>query len=381
MIGATDAPSLSSGLQPSTATPVAGGQEQSEEHSPTATPTHLPLYLALAYVVLIVYASLYPFKWRDSGLSPLAYLDAAWPRYWTGFDLGINIVAYVPLGFLLALTLRQVMSRWPAALLGLLLGALLSFCLECLQTWLPARVPSNVDLACNTLGTALGAMVAAYAGKRIFRRIVQLQNEVLAPVPYAEFGVVLLGTWLLTQLSPETVLFGAGDLRSILGLTPAVPYAAPSFFVLETGVITCNSLAIGLFARTLLNDHHMPYRTLAMFILLGLSIRTLGAAVLVTPQDALSWLTPGARLGLLIGGLLLWLMLLLPATLRIAVAGAALMAGTTLVNLTPSNPYSEAALAAWRQGHFLNFNGLTRWMASLWPFVTLPYLIALGRRL
>lgn len=32
------------------------------------------------------------------------------------------------------------------------------------------------------------------------------------------------------------------------------------------------------------------------------------------------------------------------------------MAGTVLVNVTP-NPYSEIALEAWRQGHFLNFNG------------------------
>ncbi|MBL8398692.1 MAG: VanZ family protein [Candidatus Accumulibacter sp.] len=363
-------------------TSAVSDQRLPEEKSPPAAPTRLPLYLTLAYVVLIIYASLYPFKpWRDFGVSPLAFLEAPWPRFWTGFDLGINIAAYVPLGFLLALALRQVMGRWSAALLGLVLGSLLSFCLECLQSWLPSRVPSNVDLGCNALGATLGAMVAAYAGKRIFRRIVQLQREALAPIPYAEFGLVLLGIWLLTQLSPETVLFGAGDLRSVFGLTPAVPYAAPSFFVLETGVIACNSLAIGLFARTLLNDRRMPYRTLAMFMFLGLFIRTMGAAVLVTPQDALSWLTPGARLGLLIGGLLLWLMLLLPATLRVTLAGAALMAGTTLVNLTPPNPYSEAALAAWRQGHFLNFNGLTRWMASLWPFVTLPYLIALGRRL
>ena len=75
------------------------------------------------------------------------------------------------------------------------------------------------------------------------------------------------------------------------------------------------------------------------------------------------------------------LVLLLPASIRIAVAGMALMAGTVLVNLAPSNPYSVAALAAWRQGHFLNFNGLTRLAASFWPFLALPYLILLGRRL
>lgn len=357
-------------------------QEAGKANLPVRTGTRLPLYLALAYLVLVAYASLYPLEnWRDLGVSPLAYLSAPWPRYWTVFDIVVNVVAYLPLGFLLTLAWRQVLNRWLAAMLALLLATLLSFCLESLQSWLPSRVPSNVDLACNAFGALLGGLIAAYAGKRIFLHILRLQRESLAAIPYADFGLVLLGIWLLTQLSPETLLFGAGDLRHVLGLSPAVPYAASSFFVLETGVTACNSLAVGLFARTLLNGRGSPYRVLALFIVLALAVRTLGAAVLVTPSDAFSWLTPGARLGLLVGCLLLWLMLLLPTSLQVALAGAALMAGTALVNLTPPNPYSEAALAAWRQGHFLNFNGLTRWMASLWPFVTLPYLIALGRRL
>ena len=61
-------------------------------------------------------------------------------------------------------------------------------------------------------------------------------------------------------------------------------------------------------------------------------------------------------------------------------AALALMAGAILVNLAPPNPYSAAALAVWRQGHFLNFNGLTRWVATLWPFLTLPFLLLSSRR-
>ena len=356
--------------------------ETPSEQQPLPRATLLPLYLALAYLVLIIYASLYPFaNWRDLGLSPLAFLDAGWPRYWTAFDLAVNVAAYLPLGFLLTLTLRHLPGCWSAAIAALLLGSLISLGLECLQTWLPSRVPSNVDLACNAAGTALGAVLAVWNGKRIFRRIGQFQQELLAPVADAELGLVLVGLWLLTQLSPETLLFGTGDLRDVLGLSPALPYAASAFFVLETGVIACNTLVIGLFTRILLADRAYPHLVLIGFFALALAIRTLGAAVLVAPQDALAWLTPGAQLGLLIGGALLALILLLPSPIRIALAGVALMAGTALVNLTPPNPYSEAALATWRQGHFLNFNGLTRWVASLWPFVALPYLTALGRRL
>ena len=342
----------------------------------------LPRYLALAYTALVVYASLHPFAgWRDLGLSPFAFLEAGWPRYWTAFDLVVNILAYVPLGFFLTLALGRLPGRYTPALLSALLATLVSLCLESLQTWLPARVPSNLDLACNAIGGTLGALLALFHGDRFFTRLAALQRYLLAPLPHAELGLVLLGLWLLTQLSPETLLFGAGDLRQLLDLTPAVRYAAPSFFVIETVIIICNTVAIGLVARTLLAGRASPSVVLTAFFAVALTVRALAAAVLVNPQAAFAWLTPGAGLGLLIGGVVLSLVLLLPTAPRLAVAGLALMAGTVLVNLAPPNPYSLAALATWRQGHFLNFNGLTRLVASLWPFLALPYLTLLGRRL
>jgi VanZ family protein len=363
--------------------PQAENSVQREESAPQPS-TALPRHLALAYTALVVYASLHPFSgWRDLGLSPFAFLDVGWPRYWTVFDLSANVIAYLPLGFLLALTLRHVsvLGRLTPAWAGTLLACLISLCLESLQTWLPTRVPSHIDLACNTAGGALGALLALWRGERFFTRAGSLQRRLLSPVPYAELGLVILGLWLLTQLSPETLLFGAGDLRHLLGLNSVVPYAAESFFVIETAIIVCNAVAIGLIARTLLTERASPPTVLAIFFMLALAVRTLAAATLVTPRDALVWLTPGASLGLLIGGVILSLTLLLPLLPRLALAALALTAGTVLVNLAPPNPYSAAALATWQQGHFLNFNGLTRLTASLWPFLALPYLTLLGRRL
>ena len=344
--------------------------------------TRLPCYLALAYAVLIVYASLYPFaNWRDVGLPVLSFLDAAWPRYWTVFDLVVNVLVYLPLGFLLTLALRGLPTRCLPPIAALLFGALLSFCLETLQTLLPSRVPSNLDLACNALGTAIGALLALSCGARIFGRLSLLQQSLLVHKPYAELGLVLVGLWLLTQLSPETILFGAGDLRHLLDITPAVPYEAPSFFALETGIIVSNTIAVGLIVRELLAARKPPYFALLVFFLMALAIRTLAAAILVDPLHAFAWLTPGAGLGLMIGGASLSIMLLLSASLRVALAGLALMAGTVLVNVAPPNPYSAVAMATWGQGHFLNFNGLTRLSASIWPFLVLPYMTWLGRRL
>jgi VanZ family protein len=341
----------------------------------------LPRYLATAYTALIVYASLHPFSgWRASGISPFVFLDAAWPRYWTSFDLCINVAAYVPFGFFVAQSPGNRVGRPSASWLAVTAGVALSFAMESIQSWLPARVPSNTDLLCNGLGAGLGAALSFFFGERLLARVYSAQQRLLAPVPHVEYGLVLIGLWLLTQLSPETLLFGAGDLRQIFDIPPALSYDAPSFFALETSIVSCNTLAIGLVISLFFPGMHPTPRTLARFFAAALLIKTLATAVLVGPESAMAWLTPGAGAGILAGGGLLVLVLLLPIQIRIAIAGMALMAGTALVNLTPFNPYSAAALTVWRQGHFLNFNGLTRLAASFWPFLALPYLMLLGRR-
>ena len=70
--------------------------------------------LSLAMICLIIYASLYPFTdWRNQGISPLIFLTAPLPKYWTGFDVATNVLGYAPLGFLLTLTvLRNGHMKW-----------------------------------------------------------------------------------------------------------------------------------------------------------------------------------------------------------------------------------------------------------------------------
>jgi hypothetical protein len=44
------------------------------------------------------------------------------------------------------------------------------------------------------------------------------------------------------------------------------------------------------------------------------------------------------------------------------------------VNLLPVNPYFDVVLADWRQGRYLHFNGLARWLAWMWPYAALGWL-------
>ena len=344
-------------------------------------PIVLSRYLALAWCGLVVYGSLHPFSgWRDTGASPIAFLEGGWPRYWTVFDLVTNVVVYLPLGFFLVLAMHRLPGRFTALVLAVLLGGGLSFGMETVQTWLPSRVPSNLDLICNTFGSLLGAICGHLVGPRIFARLSELEHRLIAQVPHAELGLTLLGLWLLVQLSPETLLFGTGDLRQLLGLPGAVPFAAESFVLIEAAITAFNAVATGLIVRQLCARLAAAYLVVPVFFLVALAVNAIAAAILVGPAEAFAWLTPGARLGLVVGGVALLPAMALPSLARTMIASLALVMGLVLVNLAPHNPYSLAALAAWRQGHFLNFNGLTRLVSTLWPFLTLPFLLLTLRR-
>jgi len=160
---------------------------------------------------------------------------------------------------------------------------------------------------------------------------------------------------------------------------PAGGPRAPQFFVsIEALTAEANLAVIALVLSALATPRH-PVR-LTIFALVGLALAVKSAAFALTRADAFAWLTPGASEGLA-GGLLLALAAVaLPRTARLVLAAVLIMAATVLVNLAPPNPYVSATLRAWNQGHFLNFNGLTRLVSAAWPFVALGYLIFLAAR-
>ena len=94
------------------------------------------------------------------GASAGGLVALPWPRFRTGFDDWSNLLGYAPLGFLLSLAmLRSDGRRWVWAV-AFGVPTLLSLGVETLQNYLPMRVPSNVDLALNSAGAALGASCA-----------------------------------------------------------------------------------------------------------------------------------------------------------------------------------------------------------------------------
>ena len=348
-----------------------------------ARPSPLARYLLVAYALLVVYASLHPFTgWRDQGVSAFAFLTSGLPRYITNFDLVTNFAAYLPLGFLALLALYPHVRGVAALITAGLAGCLLSFALEALQTYLPSRIPSNLDLATNTLGALAGAGLALSYGVDLLGRgrMHALRHYWFVSGPRYDFGLVLLALWLFTQLNPVTLLFGNGDLRSLLQPAPAMLHPAAVFIQTEALVSGCNLVAAGLFLSCLTQEGR-PLLRLALALLAGaLALKTVAIGVLLKAQNEFAWLTPGAQLGLGLGFCILVLALALPHWARRALAGLLLMAATVLVNLAPENPYFADALQQWPQGYYLNFNGVTHLVSLAWPFAALFYLMLLAPR-
>lgn len=350
------------------------------ERPPTrkASTTWRRWYPASAYSLLVIYASLYPLVgWRDSGAHPLEFLAADWPRYFTGFDLVTNLLAYAPMGVLWFVVFRR---RWPnfAWLAAVLLGIGASFCLEVVQNYLPSRVPSNVDLACNALGTILGVGIGMrWSGLLDTSRWGRWRDDLLVAGEGAEVGLLLLAGWLVTQLSPENILFGTGNLRRMLDLPLAQAFSAERFIHVEAAVAATGLLAVGLMVSMLLKQNsHLRLTALCLgLLLLALLIKTLGYALLMTPTAAFGWVTPGNAQGLGVGLTLWFVASFLHFRVQRALAAASLLLATVMVNIAPENPYLANTLDIWNPGHFLNFNGLTRLVCSLWPFLALAWLM------
>lgn len=339
----------------------------------------LSAWLAVAWIGLIIYASLYPLSgWRDPGLPWHVWIGAPPPRYWTAFEVSANVAAYVPAALFAALALRRTLPGTVAAVVALLLGCLLSLACESLQMLLPHRVPSNLDWAANTLGSALGAFLAALIPARL------LQSPPWHPHLAADSGrrnlsLTVLALWLFTLANPDTLLFGTGNLRTLITLPQQLTHSAEQAVRFESAVIVLAMIPLGVLLRQVVGSRASAVPAILGGLLLVLGLRTLVHGILLGPENQFAWLTPGARYGLPIGLAGLTFVLLLPTRSRAPIAAVCLMAATLLANLTPDNPYAHAAQAVWQHGHFLHFHGITRALSALWPFMALPALMLASR--
>ena len=359
--------------------------------------------LSEAYVALVIYASLYPFSgWRDQGIAPWAFLTSPLPKYWTGFDVAANVVGYAPLGFLLALSVLR-RGRWRAVASGngaaiaiaVLVAAVLSACMEGLQSYLPHRVPSNVDLALNTGGALLGALLAA--GLELLGGIARWSRvRERWFVAEARGALVLLALWPFALMFPASVPLGLGQVLERLEaavsdwlqdtpflewlpvreieLQPLVP-AAELLCVALGALIPC------LLAYSIIRSTGRRAASAVVLMGTGVGVTALSAALSWGPTHAWAWLSHPVRMGLAFGAAFALLLVLVPRRGCAALMMMALVVHLALLNNAPASAYFADTLQAWEQGRFIRFHGLAQWLGWLWPYAALVYvLLRVSRR-
>ena len=346
--------------------------------------------LALMYALLIVYASLYPFSdWRDQGVAAWAFLLAPPPRYWTGFDVAINLAGYVPFGGLLALGALRSGRRRPL-LLALVCASLLSLAMETLQGYLPVRVASREDWLLNSAG-AWGGAVATLGLERLgaIDRWSHFRQRWF--ITHARGGLVLLATWPLALLFPPAVPFGLGQIFERIEAAVAEQLADTPFLdwlpvrdielqpLLPSAELLC--VVLGLLIPCLLGfcvirPGVRRLLFVPLYIGLGVLATALSAMLSWGPGHAWAWLDLPTQVAL-VAALLLALPLALAPTRAcpaLVLLGLGLYLG--ILNQAPESPYFAQTLQDWEQGRFIRFNGLAQWLGWVWPYAVLGYSLA-----
>jgi VanZ family protein len=342
--------------------------------------------LAVAYLLVLGYASLQPFRgWRWPPEEILYFLSAPWPRFITLQDVTVNFAAYVPLGLLLSIGCGARYGAARGAAAAALTAAAFSVTMEVAQMFLPARIASNVDLLANSLGALLGAMAAPLLApaQPIGGRIHSARRRLFLDGMPADAGLVIVGLWLVTQFHPTAQLFGTGALRATLDLHSTFIHTPLLALSGEAAVVMFSLLGIGLMLSALMRDHDRPTPVIAAVIGTALALKIVSAVAVVQVSAPLAWLTPGVLFGLAAGSLLLWGAVRMPRPMKLSVAAACIVAATVAINLAPDNPYQSVPprLLARGASHFLNFSGIVRALSELWPLLATGYLLyALGAR-
>ena len=339
-------------------------------------------------VLVIVYASLYPFEdWRNQEIAPWSFVDAPWPKHFSNFDVWSNVLGYVPLGFWLALAaLRSGAGRIASGLLALLASCVLSFAMESLQSFLPVRVPSSVDWLCNSVGGALGGVLAVVLERRgwLYHWAQFRRNWLTAD---ASASLVLMVLWPLALLFPVSVPLGLGQvLERLRGLLlqdfPAWQWLQnlppDGFFQTLSPRMEMLCVALGLMVPALLGlsvvrSLSQRFAVVLAVVLTAVLANGLSAALTYGPEHTWFWFNPQVFGGLALGGLFSILAIQLSSRWTVGLMLVTQLLLLMWVNQLNTSAYFAQTVQTWEQGRFIRFHGLTQWLNWLWPWAVLVW--------
>ena len=322
------------------------------------------------WALLLAYASLYPF-FPLRLPAPESLRDFFSMRYLVRSDIAFNVIAYLPLGTLACLYFRNRGDGRLAILKATALGAAFSLAMELAQLFVPNRVASAMDLACNTAGALLGALAFVEPLYTLFTRALgELRERLVIPGAWGDAGLVLVMLWLLAQLNPALPFFGAGNIGGEAAGDPGV---------LQWVAVGLSICGFGLFVSALMQIASGSLRVTLVLLSVALWLKFAAASMLLQPHFSEEWLSTGRVAGL-VGGLVAFVPLRrMPRLGRIYLALLLILAGALFSKIFGAySPVEEfLRLFRWPHGQLGSFATLTRFLHELWPVAAMVYLIAL----
>ena len=327
----------------------------------------------VVWALLLAYASLYPVIPLRLPTGELVAAFFTRPKYITGFDIALNILAYVPLGTLACLQLRQSGTPGAAMMKATILGAALSFTMECAQLFIPTRISSVYDVLSNTAGALAGALVFSDPWYSVATRpLGQLRDRLVIEGEWGDTGLMLAMLWLLAQLNPTLPFFGAGNIVSEDDNSNAAA-------ILQWLGVAFSICGFGLFISALLRGPQGALRVTIVLLSVALWLKFVAASFMLQPHFAEDWLSAGRIVGLVAGIALLFPLRLLSRGVRMYLAILFVLAGALFSKIFGAYSALEELLKLfrWPYGQLATFTTLTQFLHEAWPFLALVFLIAL----
>jgi VanZ family protein len=328
----------------------------------------MPLARAISfgYALLIIYVSLNPFDFNfDNGIAAWAWLGAPLPRFITIFDVSVNILAYIPLGFLLVFASYPRWRNFVALGVALIFSAVLAFSVESLQTWLPTRIPSQMDWWANVLGGLLGALLASPLGPQwLSGSAVRRRFDQWFGLNWAACALFLLFPW--AQIYPQSSWLGTGVWGHAIFASVDWGTMVVNHVVQESIITAICWLGTGLLLSLGMRTKAPQWKILISLLCFTVLVKIAFTALQFGVELSLLWLTAGAIWGMLLGSLLLRRALKFTEATKVWLALLCLLSATIAINFLPDNPYFTLTLRHWYQGRLLHFNELMQWVSVVW---------------
>ncbi len=171
-------------------------------------------WLLAVVTFLIVYGSLYPFRFEDADVTGLRELmDRLTWAPTTRSDIAANVLLYLPFGACLGWMLAARLGGAVAIALASVAGLLLATCIEMAQVFETRRVASLADLAYNGAGAVAGGALAVLL--RSARR--QLRRHPLHQVIAQPIATALLLLWAGYRLAPFAISLDPSEWLASFG--------------------------------------------------------------------------------------------------------------------------------------------------------------------